>query len=283
MTELATSHLSFTKMHGLGNDFMVLDATQAAIELSKEQIQLMADRHFGVGFDQLLMVEPAPTKDVDFGYRIFNADGSEVEQCGNGARCFAAFVRNKGLSQHNPLRVATQSGVIELLLSDDGLVQVNMGVPKTEPKDIPFTASGNAISYKIAIAGELINLSVVNMGNPHAVIQVNNIDKAPVERLGPLIESNSHFPERVNVGFMQVISPSQIRLRVYERGTGETLACGTGACAAVVAGIRAGLLDSEVKVQLPGGELIIEWNGPNSPVVMHGPAVMLYDGHWLLD
>ena len=177
------AHLPFTKMHGLGNDFMVLDATRSVIELSKEQICLLADRHFGVGFDQLLMVEAAPTPDVDFGYRIFNADGSEVEQCGNGARCFAVYVQRKGLSKKNPLRVATSAGVIELLLGADGLVRVQMGVPKTQPEDIPFIASGNANSYKVSVAGELVNLAVVNMGNPHAVLQVTNVDKAPVVRL----------------------------------------------------------------------------------------------------
>lgn len=277
------AHLPFTKMHGLGNDFMVLDATRSVIELSKEQICLLADRHFGVGFDQLLMVEAAPTPDVDFGYRIFNADGSEVEQCGNGARCFAVYVQRKGLSKKNPLRVATSAGVIELLLGADGLVRVQMGVPKTQPEDIPFIASGNANSYKVSVAGELVNLAVVNMGNPHAVLQVTNVDKAPVVRLGSLIESSPYFPARVNVGFMQVITTNHIRLRVYERGTGETLACGTGACAAVVAGVRLGLLGNQVKVELPGGDLHIEWQGAETPVFMHGPAVMLYDGDWLLD
>ena len=278
----ASSHLPFTKMHGLGNDFMVLDATRAPIQLSKEQIRQMADRHFGVGFDQLLMVEAPPTPEVDFGYRIFNADGSEVEQCGNGARCFASFVHRKGLSSKNPLKVATCAGVIELLLGADGLVRVQMGVPKTEAKNIPFIASGNAIRYRLIVADELLNIAVVNMGNPHAVLQVDDIDTAPVDTLGPLIESNAHFPDRVNVGFMQVITPNHIRMRVYERGTGETLACGTGACAAVVAGRRSGLLSEKVKVQLPGGDLHIEWEGSGTPVFMRGPAVMLYDGDWLL-
>jgi len=282
MSVPSSSHLPFTKMQGLGNDFMVLDATRRSIALSKEQIRLMADRHFGVGFDQLLMVEAPPTPEVDFGYRIFNADGSEVEQCGNGARCFATFVHRKGLSEKNPLRVATCAGVIELFLTAEGFVRVQMGIPKTEPKDIPFIAAANAIHYTITVAGEDISVAVVNMGNPHTVLQVDDVDSAPVERLGALLESDPHFPEHVNVGFMQVITPSHIRLRVYERGAGETLACGTGACAAVVAGSRAGLLSKKVKVQMPGGDLHIEWEGSGEPVFMHGPAVMLYDGDWLL-
>lgn len=278
-TSLPTSFI-FSKMHGLGNDFMVVDATKTPFLLSGEKIRLLSDRHFGVGFDQLLVVDAAPHKNVDFGYRIFNSDGSEVEQCGNGARCFAIYVKQKGLSHKNPLRVATCAGEIELFTNNAGLVQVNMGVPKTQPHEIPFVASGNACSYKIGVGGEIVKLAVVNMGNPHAVLQVASVEKAQVERLGHLLEAHPRFPKRVNVGFMQVVTRDCIRLRVYERGTGETLACGTGACAAVVAGIRAGLLDHQVRVQLKGGELDVWWMGVAEPVLMSGPAQLLYDGVW---
>ncbi|MFY9179026.1 MAG: diaminopimelate epimerase [Venatoribacter sp.] len=271
----------FSKMQGLGNDFMVIDATQTPFTFKAEQVRLLADRRFGVGFDQLLVIEKAPYAEVDFGYRIFNADGSEVEQCGNGARCFAIFVQKKKLSTKNPIRVATHSGDIELHRLQSGEVQVNMGVPKTEPADIPFIASGHhSEHYKIEVAGELVRLAVVNMGNPHAVIQVSNIDKAPVGRLGPLLEVHPRFPKRVNVGFMQIVSRDHICLRVHERGTGETLACGTGACAAVVTGIRQGRLNRLVTVQLTGGQLKIEWENDSAPVFMSGPAQLLYDGWW---
>lgn len=275
------SPLLFTKMHGLGNDFMVLNATCAPVCLTTEQIRLLADRHFGVGFDQLLLVEAATQQAVDFNYRIFNADGSEVEQCGNGARCFARYVYDKGLTKKNLVRVATRAGVIELMITDEGLVRVNMGVPKTLPGDIPFVADRAAVFYPLELAGELLKLAVVSMGNPHAVLPVACVEQAPVQRLGALLESHPRFPERVNVGFMQVLARDAIRLRVYERGTGETLACGTGACAAVVAGIRAGWLDAQVRVQLAGGELHIEWGGDQAPVLMQGPASTLYEGQWV--
>lgn len=272
--------LSFSKMHGLGNDFMVIDATRHPIVLSTEQIQHLADRHFGVGFDQLLLVEPSPAPEVDFGYRIFNADGSEVEQCGNGARCFARFVRSKGLSPKDLLRVATRSGVIELQHVENEQVLVNMGVPKYLPEDIPFIAGHPALQYPVSVAGDTVELSVVNMGNPHAVIKVEALTDTKIQRLGPALESHARFPKRVNVGFMQLLSRHEIRLRVYERGTGETLACGSGACAAVVAGRRNGWLDEKVLVHLPGGDLNISWAGDNQPVLMRGPATFVYDGRW---
>ncbi|WP_154716768.1 diaminopimelate epimerase [Sterolibacterium denitrificans] len=277
--------LAFTKMHGLGNDFMVLDCTRAHLQLSDAQIRLLADRHFGVGFDQLLMVEPATRPDVDFRYRIFNADGSEVEQCGNGARCFARFVRDRGLSDKDLIRVETAAGVIELRLTPEGRVVVNMGVPKLLPAEIPFLADAPALLHRVEVnvdgGSEQVELAVVNMGNPHAVLFVESVDTAPVGRLGPLLESHPRFPARVNVGFMQVLARDRVKLRVFERGTGETLACGTGACAAVVAGRRRGLLDERVEVALPGGELRIEWPGENAPVLMAGPATRVYEGLWL--
>lgn len=276
-----SSPLSFTKMHGLGNDFMVLDATRVPISLSPEQVRLLADRHFGVGFDQLLLVEAAVQHGVDFNYRIFNADGNEVEQCGNGARCFALYVRDKGLTKKNPISVATRAGVIELTINNTGLVRVNMGIPKTNPADIPFIADSHAIFYALDVAGEAVELAVVNMGNPHAVTRVPCIEEADVERLGPLLETHPRFPEKVNVGFIQVLARDLIKLRVYERGAGETLACGTGACAAVVTGIRAGWLDSKVQVQLAGGSLQIEWDGGTAPVMMQGTASTLYEGQWV--
>lgn len=270
--------LSFTKMHGLGNDFLVLDATREPIDLTTAQLTQLADRHFGVGFDQLLVVERATLPDTDFHYRIFNADGSEVEQCGNGARCFARFVREKGLSSRNPLRVTTCAGRIELYTEDNGLVRVNMGVPKTQPEAIPFIASEDSHWHPIDVAGESLSVAVVNMGNPHAVLNVPDVACAPVARLGPLLETHVRFPARVNVGFMQVLSREAIALRVFERGTGETLACGTGACAAVVAGHRAGLLADQVTVRLAGGELHIQWSGEGQPVLMSGPAVTVFEG-----
>src|SRR5690554_1918100 len=273
-----STHLSFTKMHGLGNDFMVLDATQAAIELSKEQIQLMADRHFGVGFDQLLMVEPAPTKDVDFGYRIFNADGSEVEQCGNGARCFARFVRDQRLTNKRVVRVQTAKGVIELKIGKDGMVMVNMGVPELNPPAIPFAADRQKIVYTVEVDGQQIELSAVSMGNPHGVLVVDDVDTAPVASLGPALEKHPRFPARANIGFLQIVDRSHARLRVFERGSGETLACGSGACAAVVAGQLRGLLDARVDVELRGGRLVIEWQGESTPVMMEGPATTVFEG-----
>lgn len=270
--------LEFTKMHGLGNDFVVIDLVSQRVKLEPEQIRELADRHFGVGFDQLLLVEPPDSPEVDFRYRIFNADGSEVSQCGNGARCFARFVRDRRLTQKKVMRVETASGIIELRVDDEGWVTVDMGAPRFAPAEIPFVAEADALSYQVDVTGQVVTLSTVNMGNPHAVLRVDNVDTAPVETLGPALESHTRFPERVNVGFMQVVDAGHIRLRVFERGSGETLACGTGACAAVVAGIRLGVLQSPVLVKLPGGELEISWEGEGRPVIMHGPTARVFEG-----
>ena len=269
--------LKFTKMHGLGNDFMVVDGVSQAFEPQEAPLTQWANRHTGVGFDQLLLVEKAGAADVDFRYRIFNADGSEVEQCGNGARCFARFVADKGLSNKQEIRVETARGVIVPRLLDSGLVVVNMGKPRLMPSEIPFVpAAGeadDALTHIVLVGLESVPLSCVNMGNPHAVLLVDDVDTAPVARWGEAIESNEQFPERVNVGFMQVLDEGHIRLRVYERGAGETQACGTGACAAVVAGVRLGLLQaaSQIRVSLPGGDLHNEWQ-PGDAVLMTGPV-----------
>ena len=270
--------LRFTKMHGLGNDFVVIDATRAPVDLSPARVKAIADRHFGVGCDQILLVEKSGSDDVDFRYRIFNADGGEVEQCGNGARCFVRFVHDKGLTAKSAIRVETASGVIEPQLLGSGLVKVNMGAPRFAPAEIPFVADVEALTYPLKVGQHVIEIAVVSMGNPHAVLRVNDLDSAPVDILGAAIESHARFPQRVNAGFMQVLTPHDIRLRVYERGAGETLACGTGACAAVVAGIRRGLLDSPVRVMTRGGELSIAWGGPGQPVFMTGPAVTVFSG-----
>ncbi len=267
----------FTKMHGLGNDFIVFNAMEQPLNLSTDQIRFLADRRFGVGCDQLLLVEPARKPENDFHYRIFNADGSEVEQCGNGARCFARFVRDKGLTDKTEIAVGTRSGDITLYVEGD-LVRVNMGVPELEPERIPFQAEAQAKRYPIEVDGQALEIGAVSMGNPHAVLQVEDIDTAPVQTLGPLMENHSRFPQRVNAGFMQILSPNHIRLRVYERGTGETLACGTGACGAVVAGRIQGLLDEEVRVSLRGGDLVIKWAGERQPVWMSGPAETVFEG-----
>ncbi|MEW5771099.1 MAG: diaminopimelate epimerase [Pseudomonadota bacterium] len=270
--------LSFVKMHGLGNDFVVLDGVRQPITLTTEQVRFLADRHFGIGCDQLLLVEPAPTPDTLFRYRIFNADGGEVEQCGNGARCFARFVRDEGLTDATTIPVMTASGRIVLHVEDNGEVTVDMGVPRLEPAEIPFEAPARAMSYPLAVHGEMHVISAVSMGNPHAVLRVEDVDTAPIETLGPAIESHPRFPKRVNVGFMQVLAPDHIRLRVYERGAGETLACGTGACAAVVAGRLHGWLVDTVKVDLPGGRLTIHWQGEGRHVLMTGPATRVFEG-----
>ncbi|MDM7322730.1 MAG: diaminopimelate epimerase [Gammaproteobacteria bacterium] len=270
--------LNFVKMHGLGNDFVVLDGVRQPIQLTTEQVRFLADRHFGIGCDQLLLVEPAPTPDTLFRYRIFNADGGEVEQCGNGARCFARFVRDEGLTDATTIPVMTAAGRIVLHVEDNGEVTVDMGVPRLEPAEIPFEAPSRAMSYPLAVHGEMHVISAVSMGNPHAVLRVKDIDSAPVQTLGPAIESHPRFPRRVNVGFMQVLAPDHIRLRVYERGTGETLACGTGACAAVVAGRLHGWLVDTVKVDLPGGRLTIHWQGEGRRVLMTGPAIRVFEG-----
>ncbi|MCJ8170543.1 diaminopimelate epimerase [Atopomonas sediminilitoris] len=270
--------LKFTKMHGLGNDFMVIDLVSQHALIKPAQVKQWADRHFGIGFDQLLIVEPPGDPSVDFRYRIFNADGSEVEQCGNGARCFARFVSDKRLTTKKCIRVETKSGVIELTLKNDRQVSVDMGAPVLNPPRIPFDAPQEAITYTLDVLGETVSIGAVSMGNPHAVLRVDNIQAAPVERLGPAIEHHPRFPNRVNVGFLQVIDAHRAKLRVWERGAGETLACGTGACAAAVAGIQQGALQSPVEITLPGGTLTLEWAGPGHSVMMTGPASRVYEG-----
>jgi diaminopimelate epimerase len=270
--------LKFTKMHGLGNDFMVIDGVTQAVELSESQIEKWANRNFGIGFDQLLLVEPPSRPDRDFRYRIFNADGSEVENCGNGARCFARFVLDKKLIDNHLIRVETAGGDLELHVQADGQVTVNMGKPRLRPEKIPFNATERARLYPLTVDNRELEIAAVSMGNPHAVLKVSSVDTAPVETLGPLIESHADFPQRVNAGFMEVLDRSHIKLRVFERGVGETLACGTGACAAVVAGIINNWLDHRVSVTLPGGELIIEWPGEGN-VMMTGPACQVFEGY----
>ncbi len=270
--------LRFTKMHGLGNDFMVVDMVTQSVRLSPEQIRDLADRRFGIGFDQLLLVEPPGRPEMDFRYRIFNADGGEVEQCGNGARCFARFVRDKKLTVKELIRVETARGNIELRVEKNGDITVNMGEPILDPWDIPFKTDRQAITYNLEVDGRELEIAAVSMGNPHAVLQVEDVDSAPVEKLGPVIQRHVRFPERCNAGFMEIVNPAEIRLRVYERGVGETLACGTGACAAVVAGRLRGMLEETVMVTLPGGSLSITWKGEGYPVMMTGPASRVYEG-----
>ncbi len=269
--------MKFTKMHGTGNDFVVIDGVRQQVNLSPEQLRLLADRHFGVGCDQILLVEKSQTREADFRYRIFNADGGEVEQCGNGARCFVRFVHDQKLTSKREIVVATGSGLISPRLEEDGRVTVNMNAPVFDPERIPFTGLG-AVSEPLEVAGETLEISALSMGNPHAVQVVADVEHAPVEKLGPLIEQHPRFPRRVNAGFMQINDRSHIRLRVYERGTGETLSCGTGACAAVVTGIRRGLLDSPVNVATRGGLLTITWEGEGEPVLMTGPAITVFEG-----
>ncbi len=270
--------LRFSKMHGLGNDFVVFDAINQPVDLSPDQLRWLADRRFGVGCDQILLVERPRNRNTDFYYRIFNADGSEVEQCGNGARCFARFVHDHGLTRKTEVPVGTAGGDIRLYLQPDGQVRVNMGVPVLEPENIPFLADGKQALYDIEVAGETLGIGAVSMGNPHAVLVVEDVATAPVESLGPAIENHPRFPQRVNAGFMAVRSPGEIDLRVYERGAGETLACGTGACAAVVSGRMQGLLDETVQVHLRGGDLVISWAGESQPVWMTGPATEVFEG-----
>ncbi|NEX61334.1 diaminopimelate epimerase [Noviherbaspirillum galbum] len=276
--------LKFTKMHGAGNDFVVIDAISQRIAFTPEQWKQLADRRFGVGADQMLVVEKSPTPGVDFRYRIYNADGGEVEQCGNGSRAFVKFVVDKGLTDKRAIKVETMSGVIEPRLEDDGNITVDMGPAILEPARVPFDAQGlqgkpegDDTLWPLDVNGKTTWISVVSMGNPHAVQVVDDADAAPVEADGPAIESHPRFPRRVNAGFMQVMDRSHVRLRVYERGAGETLACGTGACAAVVAGIRRGLLDSPVRVSTRGGELSIAWQ-PEQSVLLTGPAVTVFEG-----
>jgi diaminopimelate epimerase len=271
-------HLKFTKMHGAGNDFVVVDATQSPLQLDPGTIKRLADRHTGIGFDQMLVVEPARSPDTDFYYRIFNADGGEASQCGNGARCFVRYVHDKGLCAKNAIRVETRSGIIEPRLEKDGRVTVNMGVPIFEPARIPFLAERHAPAYLLDVDGRMLEISAVSMGNPHAVQIIADVDAAPVTSEGALIEHHARFPERVNAGYMQIVDRSHIKLRVYERGAGETLSCGTGACAAVVAGIARGVLDSPVKVDTRGGALEIAWTGGVQPVSMTGPVQSVFEG-----
>ncbi|HHP0451956.1 diaminopimelate epimerase [Vibrio harveyi] len=271
-------HFHFSKMHGLGNDFMVVDCITQNVFFSQDLIRRLADRHTGVGFDQLLVVEAPYDPETDFHYRIFNADGSEVEQCGNGARCFARFVRLKGLTNRYSISVSTKKGKMILDVEDDGEVTVNMGVPEFEPNKIPFKAKQKEKTYIMRAGDKTLFCGAVSMGNPHVVTVVDDVDTAEVETLGPLLESHERFPERVNAGFMQVVSRNHIRLRVYERGAGETQACGSGACGAVAVGILQGLLDENVKVSLPGGDLRISWQGPGKPLFMTGPATHVFDG-----
>ena len=270
--------LAFVKMHGLGNDFVVVDGIRQQVALTPEQLRYVADRHFGIGCDQILLVEAATQADVDFRYRIFNADGGEVEQCGNGARCFVRFVHEQGLTDKREIRVETLGGVIAPRLEGDGNVTVNMGIPRFLPDEIPFIHDDDTVIHLLDVADETLEISVVSLGNPHAVQVVASVDEAPVDAHGPLIESHARFPQRVNAGFMQVVDRHAIKLRVYERGACETLACGTGACAAAVTGIRRGLLDSPVRVTTRGGDLNIAWGGADRPVLMTGPAATVFTG-----
>lgn len=270
--------IKFSKMQGLGNDFVVLDGVRQSFSLTVEQLRFLGDRHFGVGCDQILLVEKSSRPDVDFRYRIFNADGGEVEQCGNGARCFVRFVHEQGLTEKREIRVETMKGVITLRRENDHNVTVDMGVPAFLPEKIPFVSDSTELVQALDVGGDAVGITVVSMGNPHAVQVVDDVDCAPVAEQGPLIESHPRFPQRVNAGFMQVTNRHAARLRVFERGAGETLACGTGACAAVVAGIARGLLDSPVRVTTRGGDLTIAWGGHGQPVLMTGPAVTVFHG-----
>ena len=272
----------FTKMHGLGNDFMVLDLVTQRVKVTPKLVKKLGDRNFGVGFDQLLIVEPPSEPDIDFRYRIFNQDGSEVENCGNGARCFAKFVRDKRLTGKSEVVVQTANGQMTLKIHPDKRVEVNMGAPILAPVDVPFQADQKAITYAVDVplseGDQQVELSAISMGNPHGVLIVDSTENAPVETLGPALEAHERFPAKANIGFMQVISRNEVNLRVFERGVGETIACGTGACAAVVAGKLRGVLDMPVTVHLPGGDLEIEWHGEGQPVIMTGPATTVYEG-----
>ncbi len=270
--------LKFSKMQGLGNDFVVIDAINQSVQLTAAQAQWIADRHFGVGCDQILLVESAQQAEVDFKYRIINADGSEVAQCGNGARCFARFVRQKALTDKDEIVVETAAGIMRLTLQSDAQVTVNMGVPMFEPKDIPLAYDKAAALYKTQLNENLIEFGAVSMGNPHAVLLVDNISTAPLETVGKAMESHRLFPQRANIGFLQIINQQHASLRVYERGAGETLACGSGACAAAVIGQRWGKLGNDVVISLPGGDLHIQWQGEGEPVLMTGPAEFVFDG-----
>ncbi|MEY3808342.1 MAG: hypothetical protein RI893_1318 [Pseudomonadota bacterium] len=274
--------INFTKMHGLGNDFIVIDAINQHISIVPEQIRQLSDRHFGIGFDQLLLVEKPVSENADFKYRIFNADGGEVDQCGNGARCFARFVRDKKLSDKDEICVDTNSGQLVLHFDHNQLITVNMGIPQHAPAEIPVLAEQESRFYTIQVNDTEKAFGAVSMGNPHAVIQVTDVKTAPVAELGKALENHIFFPERVNVGFMQIVDRQHIKLRVFERGAAETLACGSGACAAVVIGIEHNLLEHTVCVELPGGELTINWPGRGEPVLMTGPAVSVFEGQLTL-
>ncbi|MDZ7841724.1 MAG: diaminopimelate epimerase [Gammaproteobacteria bacterium] len=270
--------INFTKMQALGNDFVVIDGVRQAIALTRDQVRRLADRHLGIGCDQLLVAEPSGDPEFDFRFRIYNADGGEVGQCGNGARAFARFLRDQGLTERTDIRVATRGGPMVLQIAPGGLVSVNMGVPTFEPAEIPFDAPARRPTYSLDVDGGNLEISALAIGNPHAVQEVPEVDDAPVGRLGPAIESHSRFPQRVNAGFMEVLDAGRIRLRVYERGVGETLACGSGACAAAVAGIQLGKLDNRVQVQVQGGLISVNWQGEGYPVWMSGPATTVFEG-----
>lgn len=281
--KLGPMPVPFTKMHGAGNDFVVFDGVSRPIHLTPEKIRRLADRHFGIGCDQVLLVERPAASGADFRYRIFNADGGEVEQCGNGARCFVRFVRDKGLTAKDEIALETLAGMIYPRLEPDGSVTVNMGVPRFEPDEVPFKAEARQNVYDLKVDGQTVSMSVLSMGNPHAVQVVMDVDSAPVNTQGPIIERHPRFPRGVNAGYMQIVDPRHIRLRVYERGAGETLACGSGACAAMVAGRQRGLLDDKVEVKLLGGTLRVSWAGEGQPVRMTGPAVTVFEGTIDLD
>jgi diaminopimelate epimerase len=271
-------HLQFTKMHGLGNDFVIIDGIAQRIDIPPKTIRFIADRHFGIGCDQILLVEASDTANVDFRYRIFNADGNEVAQCGNGARCFARFVRDEGLTDKDQIYVETAAGLMVLYLEPDGQVTVDMGKPRWRPAEIPFLAEAQSVCYPITVADQVMKIGVVSMGNPHAALWVREVDTAPVKKVGMLLGQHERFPEGVNVEFIEMISSDQIRLRVFERGVGETLACGSGACAAVVIGRYQGLLSEKVEVTLPGGKLKVCWPGENAAVTLTGPATHVFKG-----
>ena len=270
--------LKFTKMHGTGNDFVVIDNIAQSIKFTPKMARKIADRNFGIGCDQILLVEAPDRPDVDFNYRIINSDGSEVEQCGNGARCFAKFVRDRKLCARNPIRVLTAGGLIEIDIQKDNQYSVDMGAPIFEPQKIPLSVNDRQDFYSVEVDGREVRFSALSMGNPHAVIQVPDVENADVEVLGPTLESHEYFPNKANIGFMQIVAKDEINLRVFERGAGETLACGTGACAAVVAGICSGNLDTRVKVNLPGGSLTIDWQHKSSSVILSGPAKTVFHG-----
>ena len=277
--------LRFTKMHGLGNDFVMLDLISQRGSIHPELIRELADRRFGIGFDQLLTVSPPTNPALDFKYTIYNADGSEAQQCGNGARCFLKFVRDQGLTPKSRIKLETSNGIVECRLEKDGEVTVDMGQPALAPASIPFVADETRVSYELTLpsdAGERVCLTAINLGNPHAVLAVDDVDTAPVAEWGRLIERHPRFPERANVGFMEVVSRTEIKLRVFERGAGETRACGSGACAAVVAGRLQGALDQDVNVRLPGGNLKVNWAGDKARVMLKGPAKRVYEGRLLV-